>query len=101
MLGELRGHGSNEQDMRRLFHDQAGSRNRIHDPFNRRDGTGAQSTALHDGCVHPSHSVQLEMRSRAGIEEPTALQNTNRVFHGNQCRATSIQKVIADLQGGT
>jgi hypothetical protein len=41
------------------------------------------------------------MRSRAGIEEPTALQNTNRVFHGNQCRATSIQKVIADLQGGT
>jgi hypothetical protein len=54
--------------MIRLFQDQAGRRNRMHDPFDRGDGSGFQVRPFHDGGIHPLRPIQLTIRSSSCIE---------------------------------
>ena len=77
--------------MVRLFHDQAGRRNRVHDPFDRGDGSGFEVGPFHDCGVHPLHPVQLAIRSSSCIEQSRLFQETDRTFNRGEGR-TSLRK---------
>ena len=91
MLRKPRGRRSHEQDMIRLFHDHAGRRNRVQDPFDRGNGSGFEVGPFHDRGIHPLHPVQLAIRASSRIEQPRLLQETDRTFDGDQ-RRTSLRK---------
>ena len=69
MLRKSAGEWTDQQNMVRLFHDQTGCRNRVHDPFDRGDSAGFEVSPFHDGGVHPLHSVQLAFGSSSSIEQ--------------------------------
>ena len=77
--------------MIRVFHDKAGRSNRVHDSFNRGDGSGFEAGPFHDRGVHPLHSVQLAIRSSSRIEQPRLFQENDRTFNGDH-RRTSLRE---------
>lgn len=91
--------GAGKQDMVRGFHDQAGGRNRMQDPFDRRDGAGFEVGSFHDRSVHPLHPVQLAIRSLPRIEQPGLFQEADRTFDGNSGRTSLFKDGIADDEG--
>jgi hypothetical protein len=54
--------------MIRLFHNQAGSRNRMDNPFDRGNRSGFQMRPFHNGGIHPLHSIKLAIRSSSRVE---------------------------------
>jgi hypothetical protein len=81
--------------MIRVFHDQAGRRNRVHDPFDRGDRSGFEVGPFHDRGVHPLYPVQLAIRSSSRIEQPRLLQETDCTFNGDQRRTSPREGGIA------
>lgn len=77
--------------MVRLFHDQAGSRNRVHDPFDRRDGSGFEVGSFHNCGVHTLHPVQLAIRASPCVKQSRLFQKTDRGFNSGDCK-TSLRK---------
>ena len=77
--------------MVRLFHDQACRRNRVHDPFDRGNGSGLKVRPFHEGSVHPPYPVQLAIRSSSRVEQSRLFQETDRTFNSVQSR-TSLRK---------
>ena len=82
--------------MIRVFHDQAGRRNRVHDPFDRGDGSGFEVSPFHDRGIHPLHPIQLTIRSSSRIEQPRLLQETDRTFDGDDGGTALLKNGIAD-----
>jgi hypothetical protein len=82
--------------MIRVFHHQAGRRNRVHDPFDRGDGSSFELSPFHDRGIHPLHPVQLAIRSSSCIEQPRLLQETNRTFDGDYRRTSLLKNGIAN-----
>lgn len=82
--------------MIRVFHDQSGRRNRMHEPLDRGDGSGFEVGPFHDRGIHPLHPVQLAIRSSSRIEQPRLLQETDRTFNGDQRRTSLLKNGIAD-----
>ena len=91
MLRKSSGERTDQQNMVRLFHDQAGRRNWVHDPFDRSDGPGVEVSPFHDCGVHTLNPVQLAIRSSSRIEQARLFQETNRTLDGGQGR-TSLRK---------
>ncbi len=87
--------------MLRGLHDVAGGRDRMDDTLHGCHGPGTQAIAFHDGGIHPSDFVQLTICALAGIKEPAALENPNRLFNSDESGCASIQEMIADLQSGS
>jgi hypothetical protein len=54
--------------MIRVFHDQPGRCNRMHDPFDRSDGSGFEMGSFHDCSIHSLHAIQLAFRPSSRIE---------------------------------
>jgi hypothetical protein len=77
--------------MIRVFHDQSGRRNRVHDPFDRGDGSGFEVGPFHDCGVHTLHPVQLAIRAPSCVEQSRLFQKTDRRFNGGKGR-TSLRK---------
>jgi hypothetical protein len=98
MLCKPRGRRSHEQYMIRVFHDQAGRRNRVHDPFDRGDGSGFEVHPFHDRGVHPLHSVQLTIRSSSCIEQSRLFQETDRAFNGDQRRTSPRENGVGSRE---
>jgi len=82
--------------MIRVFHHQAGRRNRVQDPFDRGDGSGFEMRPFHDRGVHPLHPVQLAIRSSSRIEQPRLLQESDRTLDSDDCRTSLFKDDIAD-----
>jgi hypothetical protein len=82
--------------MARLFHDQAGRRNRVRDPFDRGDGSGFEVGPFHDRGIHPLHPIQLTIRSSSRIEQPRLLQEADRTFDGDDGGTALLKNGIAD-----
>jgi hypothetical protein len=82
--------------MIRVFHDQSGRRNRMHESLDRGDGSGFEVGPFHDRGIHPPHPVQLTIRSSSRIEQPRLLQETDRTFNGDQRRTSLLKNGIAD-----
>jgi hypothetical protein len=74
--------------MASLFHDQAGRRNRVHDPFDRGDGSGVEAGPFHDCGVHPLHPVQLAIRASSCVEQSRLFQQSDRRFNRGEGRAS-------------
>jgi hypothetical protein len=81
--------------MARLFHDQAGRRNRVHDLFDRGDGSGFEVGPFHDCGVHPPHPVQLMIRSSSRVEQSRLFQEANRRFHSGKGRTSLREDAVA------
>jgi hypothetical protein len=101
VLGKHGRQRADEQDMRRLLHNEAGGCNRMNNPFDRGDRTSTQAFPFHDRRIHPPDSIQLPMSPVSRIEEPAALENSNGLLHGDKCGTSTIQEVIANLQCAT
>jgi len=82
--------------MIRVFHDHAGRRNRMHDAFDRGDGSRFEVGPFHDRGIHPLHPIQLTIGSSSRIEQPRLLQETDRTFNGVQRRTSLRKDGIAD-----
>ena len=96
MLRKLRGPGSDEQDVRRVIHDQAGSRNRMQDAFDRGNRASFEMRPFHDRRIHPLHSIQLAIRTSPRVEQTRLLQETDRTFDGDDGRASLLKNGITD-----
>jgi hypothetical protein len=77
--------------MVRLFHDQTGRRDRMHDPFDRGDGSGFEVGTFHNCRIHPLHSVQLAFGSPSCIEQSRSLERTDCTFDSGE-GGTSLRK---------
>ena len=81
--------------MARLFHNQACRRNRVHDPFNRSDGSGFEVGPFHDCGVHTLHPVQLAIRASSCVEQFRLFQNADRRFNRGDGRTSLREDAIA------
>jgi hypothetical protein len=70
-------------------------------PFNGGNRAGAQLISFHNGCIHPSHAIKLELRPFSRIEKAAALEHADGLLDGKKSRASSIKPRIANLQGGS
>ena len=95
VLYKLHGRRSHEQDMIRVFHDQAGRCNRMHDPFDRGDGSRSEMSSFHDRSVHSLHPVQLTVCSSPCIEQSRLLQEADRMFNCSHRRTPLREDCIA------
>ena len=81
--------------MARLFQDQAGCRNRVHDPFDRGDGSGFEVGPFHDCGIHTLHPVQLAIRASSRVEQSRLFQETDRRFNRDEGRTSLSENAIA------
>ena len=72
----------------------------MHNPFDRRDRPGLQAAPFHDRCIHATHSVELDMRASARIEQAAVFQHANDLLDCGQRRRAALQKMISDFQCG-
>ena len=79
-----------------VFHNQAGRRNRMQNPFDRGNGSGFEVGPFHDRGVHPLHPVQLAIRASSRIEQARLLKKTDRTFNGDQRRTSLREDGVAD-----
>jgi hypothetical protein len=100
MTGKSSSLRADKQHMRCVLHDQARSSNRMEDAFNRGHSAGLQALSFHDRCIHPLYAIELQLGSVPGIKEPPALEHSDGLLDGKECRAATIQQMIADLQRG-
>jgi len=70
-------------------------------PFNGGNRAGAKLMSFHNGCIHPSHTIKLDLRPCSRIEKPATLEHADGLLDGKKSRAPSIKPGIADLQGGS
>lgn len=82
--------------MTRVFHDQFGRRNRMHDSFDRGNGSRFEVRPFHDRGIHPLHPIQLTIRSSSRIEQPRLLQEADRTFDGDDGGTALLKNGIAD-----
>ena len=81
--------------MVRFFHDQAGRRYWVRDPFDRGDGSGFEVGPFHDRGIHPLHPIQLVICSSSCVEQSRLLQETDRTFNSGQGRASLREDAVA------
>jgi hypothetical protein len=62
------GERSDQQNMVRLFYDEASCSNRVRDPFDRGDGSGFEMEPFHNSGIHTLDLVQLAIRTSPRIE---------------------------------
>ena len=84
--------------MIRVFHDQAGRRNRMHDSFDRGDRSGFELGSFHNCSIHTPHPVQLTIRSSSRIEQPRLFQETDRTFDGDHRRTSLLKNGITSAE---
>ena len=82
--------------MTRVFHDQSGRRNRMHDSFDRGNGSSFEVRPFHDRGIHPLHPIQLAIRSSSRIEQARLFQETDRTFDGDDGGTALLKNGIAD-----
>jgi len=68
MPREANGMTAHEEDMIRLFHDQACGTNRMKSVFNVGHRASLQSAPIHNSGIHPFDTVQLTSRAKASIK---------------------------------
>lgn len=85
--GKAPGHGSRQQHMAGLFHDQPCCGNGVKEAFEGSDGAGAKPCPFHDRGVHALNPVQLPFRAAACIEEPGGFKHADRSFDGDKRRS--------------
>jgi hypothetical protein len=83
---------ADEHHVRATFENLAREANWIADVSERRDGTCAQSRAVHYDGVAFDVTVECEMRTQAGIEDGIIFQNYDRGLHRVQSGAAILEK---------
>ena len=67
----------------------------MHDSFDRGDGSGCEVGPFHDCGIHPLHPIQLAICSLSRIEQTRLLQETDRIFNGDQRRTSTREDAVA------
>jgi hypothetical protein len=98
MASKPSGLRADKQHMKCVLHDQACSSDRMDNALNGGYSAGLQALSFHDRCIHPLHAIELQLGSVPGIKEPTVFEHSDGLLDGKECRATSFEPRIADLQ---
>ena len=98
LRGKALGAFGDEHHVRAFFKNRAGQADGILDAVQPSDGTGTKSGRIHDDCIAFDLTVEIEMRTIAGVEDGIVLKSDDGGFDGVEGVAVAGDDRPAGLQ---